>query len=110
MRAAPQFALRWGDCLCGVCSSKHCQPRSYRKIPLKVPRQRARQSGRDLPRPGKGEQVIPDLVFVALPFHHESLFSALSMFRQGAVSKPKPLGGAILIEDVNDAAGVERVE
>jgi hypothetical protein len=32
------------------------------------------------------------------------------MFQQGAVGEPKPLGGTILIDDVNDAAGVQRVE
>lgn len=40
----------------------------------------------------------------------KSLLSALRMLPQSAVSETKPLDGAVLIDDINDAAGVQRME
>src|ERR1700757_5331227 len=68
---------------------------------LKQPRQRIPQSGEHLPGTRKGEDVVPDLIIVSIPFNRESLFSALCVFPQRAVGEAKPLHRTFLIDDVD---------
>lgn len=88
----------------------HCRLRTLDKSLLKQPRQWISQSGDHLPGAGKRENVVPDLIFVSIPFNSESLFSALCMFRQGAVGEGKSLPWAFVMDDVDDATGVQRIE
>ena len=88
----------------------HCRLRTLDKSLLKQPRQWIPQSGEHLRGTGESKNVVPDLIAVPIPFDRESLFSALCMFRQGAVGKAQSLYWVFFIDDIDDATGVQRIE
>ena len=77
---------------------------------LKHAGERISQSGQEMPRPGEGVNVVPDLLAHRTPFHEESFLTGLGMVGESSVSEAVSVGLTLFVHDVHDAGGVERPE
>jgi hypothetical protein len=61
-------------------------------------------------RARKRKDVVPDRIIFSIPFNREPFLSTLCMFRQGTVGEAKSLDGTVVLDDVHDATGIQRIE
>jgi hypothetical protein len=96
--------------LCVPYKLKHRQLRTLGKPFLKRARYWIAQSGEHLLGTRESKDVVPNAIIISIPFNGESFFSALCVFRQGSIGEAKSLHGYFFLDDVDDAAGVQRIE
>src|ERR1044072_4848413 len=91
-------------------SPPHRRLRVSREPPLKQTRQRVTDSRQQLAGMGGRIQVAPDGSAAPVPRDAAPLAPTLAVPGQCAVSEPVPLNITLLLERVDDAAGVQRPE
>src|SRR4051794_13135333 len=88
----------------------HRRRRLLRESLLDSPHVGIPQPGQDLVRPGEGQDVVPDRPARPIPFDEEPLLARLGVARQGPVGEAEPRDRTLLLDDVDDPAGVEPPE